>query len=107
PVHDPVIDASTGASRRIDHWIVHWDAPGDGATWVRGAAYKARFDATGATYCPWLGSDAPHTIEIALSPDRVSVGGIDLAFERKASVAREGERVALDRGAFVEAYDVC
>jgi len=83
-----------------------YDAPGDGSLWTRGASYKARFDSSGATYYPYFGPSAPHDYAHSLSPDRVTVGGIPLAFERSASAVRDGDHVALNRGAFVESYDV-
>jgi hypothetical protein len=97
------------AARRVDHSVVRWDAPGDGSLWARGTDYKASFDARGATCLPRLGPDAPHDVEIALSPDLVTVGGRELAGRStpgRSVVSRSGDRVEIDRGTFVERYDL-
>jgi hypothetical protein len=100
----PFVPLSGG--RHIDRSFVRWDAPGDGSVWARGENYKARFDAGGASYYPSLGSSAPRTFEVLLSPDRVSVGAQEIPFDRTSPAARTRDRVELDRGAFVEVYDL-
>ncbi len=91
--------------RGIDHSRVYFDEPGDGSLWVRGANYKTSFDASGATYYPLFGRGQlvhhPH----ALSPDRVTIAGVPVGFERAPRASHVDHRVELDRGAFVEAYD--
>lgn len=94
------------AAPGTDHSAMMYDAPGGGSVWARGQSYKASFDASGATYYPFFGARAPRNYPHALSPDRVTIGGDDVAFVRAASAAREGDRVELDRGAFVEAYEL-
>lgn len=90
----------------VDHGVMHYATSNDGSLWARGASYKIGFDGTGATYVPAFGRNAPHDMPHALSPDRVTVGGEPIAFERSAAARREGDRVEMDRGAFVEAYEL-
>ncbi len=85
---------------------VHLDRPGDGALWARGRRWKASFDESGATYYAGFGARQPRNLAHALSPDRVTVGGEPIAFERAAEPAVLGQRVEIDRGSFVEAYEL-
>lgn len=78
----------------------------DGTTWVRGADYKASFDARGAEFTPAFGPLAPRNEVVSLSPASVTVAGTALVFPRDVEEARDGERVVFDRGAFVERYDL-
>jgi hypothetical protein len=93
-------------AHKIDHSRMMYDAPGDGSVWARGASYKASFDANGATYFPAFGRRAPRDFPHVLSPDGVSVGATAIELAHAASAARDGDRVALDRGAFVEEYEL-
>lgn len=86
-----------------DH--VHFDEV-DGVVWARGATYKASFGAEGASYVPFFGARAPRNFPLALSPASVTRGGEALEFERRAPAARRDQRVELDRGAFVEVYEL-
>jgi hypothetical protein len=97
---------ASGFASGIDHSRMYYDAPGDGSVWARGESYKASFDASGATYFPAFGKQAPHDFAHALSPDAVMVGGNPLSFDRGASAVRNGNRVDIDRGAFTEAYEL-
>ncbi|MCY2959419.1 MAG: hypothetical protein NTY35_04575 [Planctomycetota bacterium] len=98
--------APLAAQRGVDHSRTHYDTPGDGSLWVRGANFKLGFDAAGATYYPLFGPRQERHYPHALSPDSVTVGGTPVAFERMSDAARSGDRVELDRGSFVEAYDI-
>jgi len=98
-------EAPISGLRGIDRSRTHYDEPGDGSLWVRGTNYKTSFDADGATYFPLFGPRQAQHYPHALSPDRVTIGGEPIHFERAPARARSGERVELDRGAFVEAYD--
>lgn len=89
----------------IDHSRVHFDEPGDDSLWVRGANYKTSFDASGATYYPLFGRDQLEHHPHALSPDRVTIAGVPIDFERAPRAVHVDQRVELERGAFVEAYD--
>ncbi|MCP3914451.1 MAG: hypothetical protein GY711_02715 [bacterium] len=84
---------------------VHFDAPGDGSLWCAGRTYKARFDDRGATYVPFLGSEAAHNYPLTLR-----LGGIDLAgeplFFDDAEAVRRGSVVAFARGSVIEEYRV-
>jgi hypothetical protein len=84
---------------------MHYDEV-DGVLWARGAAYKASFGPEGAYYIPFLGSHAPRNYPHALSPSSVTRGGAAIAFARESSAQRAGDRIELDRGAFVEAYEL-
>lgn len=95
----PRLASSDGVVARV-----HFDAPGDGSLWARGSNWKASFDDAGATYYAGFGPRQPVSLPHALSPDRVTVGGVPLEFERVAAPRVDGGRVELDRGAFVEAY---
>lgn len=85
---------------------VMFDEPGDGALWVRGASYKARFDGAGATIVPFFGSDAPRNFPLELKVGAVTVGGEPLPVAITAKAAHDGHRVSIDRGSFVEEYDI-
>jgi hypothetical protein len=92
------------ATHTIDHSRMYYDAPGDGSLWARGAHYKASFDASGATYFPLFSPCQPQHYPHALSPDAVTIGGVELAFDRAAAAARDVDRIDVDRGAFIESY---
>ncbi len=85
---------------------VYLDRPGDGALWARGRRWKASFDDSGATYYAGFGARQPRSLPHALSPDSVTIGGEPLDFARVSTPEVFGERVELDRGAFVEAYEL-
>jgi hypothetical protein len=85
---------------------VMYDEPGDGALWARGDTWKAKFDEQGTTWFPREGPRAPRNAPHTLSPDWVTLGGEPLSFSSRTSVARSGDRVELDRGSFVEAYEL-
>ncbi len=91
---------------RVEPPQMHYDEPGDGHVWARGTDYKVSFGPTGATYFPRLGPRAPRNAPHVLSPDVVTIGGQPIVFDRAVSAVRTGNRVELDRGAFVEAYDL-
>ena len=95
-----------GALQVVDRGVMHYATSNDGSLWARGAQYKIGFDAAGAIYLPAFGRNAPHDLPHGLSPDRVSVGGASIEFERAASARRDGDRVSIDRGAFVEGYEL-
>jgi hypothetical protein len=90
---------------RLENTRMFYDEPGDGAVWARGTDYKASFGPEGATYYPRLGPRAPRNVPHSFSPESVTIGGQPLAFAHAATAVRHGDRIELDRGAFVEAYD--
>lgn len=85
--------------------VLH-DEPGDGRQWSMGATWKASFGPEGATYYPRAGSTEVRRLPHALSPDRVTIGGESIAFDRVAMPQRSGDRVELRRVAFTERYDL-
>jgi hypothetical protein len=91
---------------RLDRTRVHYDAPGDGSLWARGERFKMSFDAAGATYFPLWGPRQPRHFPHALSPDAVTIGGEPLAFTTAAGAVRANDRVEIDRGSFVERYEL-
>jgi hypothetical protein len=102
----PCIDANAPVPSgfRIDHSRMHYDTPGDGSLWARGASYKASFDAAGATCFPLFGGHQPRHLPLALSPNIVSRGGVPLPIADAATPLRADDRVEIDRGSFVERY---
>lgn len=83
---------------------VAYDATAAGELWARGATFKASFDASGATYVPFLGSAAPRNFPVSLHLASVSIGGAPVAFDAAAAPQRTGDRVDFDRGSLVERY---
>ncbi len=90
---------------RPSHARVHFDAPEEGALWALGRHWKMGFGPRGAVYHAAFRFDLP-SLELPLSPDSVTLGGIPLEFGAPRDVRSLGERVELERGAFVEAYDL-
>ena len=85
---------------------VLYDEPGDGRLWALGASWKASFGADGATYFPRVGADVQRSLPHTLSPESVTVGGEALVFAREVPATLAGDRVEMDRGSFVEAYEL-
>ncbi len=98
--------APVPAGFRVDHTRMHYDAPGDGSLWARGASYKASFDGAGATFFPLFGGTQPRHLPLALSPDAVTLGGVTLEIATPSTAHRSEDSVALDRGSFVERYEL-
>jgi hypothetical protein len=88
---------------RLDPDEILYDTSADGAVWVHGASYKARFDGNGATYIPFLGSDAPHDYPVTFTLSSVVVGGEELALAASAAT-RADNIVTIHRGSVVEQY---
>lgn len=99
-------DAPAVTQLVIERDRVHVQEPGDGRVWVRGADYKASFGAEGATFIPFLGSDAPQNYPVRFTLSSVRVGAHEIAFTSAGTVTRDGERIVIDRGAVDEVYDV-
>ena len=102
PPKDPSAAGKQPASV-IDFTRVHIDEPGDGQTWVRGRTYKASFDVAGATYIPFLGSQAPRNFPVRVELAEASVGGAPLALEAHG-VTHDGHDVTIERGAIREVW---
>jgi hypothetical protein len=88
---------------RLDPNEMLYDTSSDGAVWVHGASYKARIDGNGATYIPFLGSDAPQNYPVTFRLSSVLVGGEPLALEA-TTAARVDDVVTIDRRSVVEQY---
>ena len=99
-------DAATGATHPgfgPDFSVVRFDEPGDGALWVRGRTYKARFDGDSATYIPFLGSRAPQNYPLRVELSGVQIDGEAIALRQNA-LQREGLSVTLDHGLVREVW---
>lgn len=90
----------------IDRTRVYIDEPGDGRVWARGANYKASFGADGATFIPFLGSNAPRNFPVRFTIASVDVGATNVAFDAQGSVSRSNDRVVIDHGSLNEVYDL-
>lgn len=122
PRQVPLIERESSAESRIsglsfrapDPTRVHYTQPDDvdnaadqaQVVWARGERYKASFGAQGATYFPLFGAAMERHHPLALSPDLVRIGGEALPFADAPRAQRHGDRIELDRGAFVETYDL-
>jgi len=85
---------------------VFFDRPDgeQGPLWARGTSYKARFDANGATYIPFLGSDAPRNFPVTFRLESISIDGLPLPFASNVDAALDGDVVFFDRGSVTELY---
>jgi len=84
----------------------YFDTATDGALWVRGADYKARFDAAGATYYPIFGSDTPRHFPIRMSLAGARGGAQSIALAAGSAPVRDGDRITIDRGTIDEVYEI-
>jgi hypothetical protein len=82
------------------------DTASDGDLWAFGGSYKARFGRDGASYIPFLGSDAPRSFPVTFSLEQVTSGGDTLAFDHEVAPAFQGDAAIYHRGALVERYDL-
>ena len=83
----------------------HFDRQADGTVWARGNSYKASFDASGATFYPFFGSETPRHFPMRLRLERATSGGEAIALAVAEKAERDGTRVAIDRGAIDEVYE--
>ena len=83
---------------------VYFDDPGEGELWARGTHWKMSFGVDGAVYHAAFSRSLP-SVALDLSADSVTVGG-EMLVTQDAGVRRDGERVELDRGSFLETYSV-
>lgn len=102
------VAAFTAAATRAQHpWPadrVITDVPVAGEVWAATALWKAGFDARGATFVPFLGSDVPsRPATFALRAARC--GGVPLRVG-EAEPRLLDQRVTFDRGDVVEYYDL-
>jgi hypothetical protein len=80
------------------------DRAADGALWAAGTAWKAGFDAKGATVVPFFGSEAPQNYPLRLELDRATVGGEPLVLTANRPTHSDAQ-VRTDRGSLVEVFD--
>ena len=86
---------------------VLFDQPiADGELWALGANYKASFAADSWTFVPQPSAQAPAASPLRFRLTQVTTGGKQLPLQTTAAASRTGNRVALDRGAVVEAIDL-
>lgn len=90
---------------QIDFSKVVIDQPTKGDTWVRGRTYKASFDANGATYIPFLGSNAPHNFPVRVELESMRIGGFDIELST-LGVSHSGDEITIDRGVLREVWRV-
>ena len=90
----------------VDTERVYWDTDAQGALWARAEGYKASFDASGATYIPFLGSEAPQNYPVHFRVSSIRAGGEELGFEAAALPQRSGERISYERGPVREVYEM-
>jgi hypothetical protein len=83
-----------------------FDEPGDGALWVIGENYKARFDSSGLQFIPNFGPDAPQNYPITFSIRSARVGARELTWKADAAPERASSIVTYHRGAFDEVFEV-
>ncbi|MEM8712800.1 MAG: hypothetical protein AAGG01_17750, partial [Planctomycetota bacterium] len=85
---------------------VLYDAPTNGAIWARGRTYKASFAPTGATYIPFLGSNAPRNFPLTFRLVSAQIGDRSIPLSDAPSVRRTGDRIVIDHGPVLEVYDL-
>jgi hypothetical protein len=88
----------------VDQTKVFFDAPGDGSLWAIGRAYKSQFNTNGATYIPFLGSNAPQLYPVSFGLQSVTVGGNPLGFSTNVDPVQTGSTIGFDRGSVLENY---
>ena len=85
---------------------VYWADDAEGALWARGDGYKASFDASGASFIPFLGSDAPQNYPLHLHLESVRAGSDELGFDAAALPQRSGDVIEYSRGLLRERYEL-
>jgi len=82
-----------------------FDSLDDGSNWVHGRNYKARIDAGGLTFIPFLGSEAPRDHPVVFRLQSASMGGDALPLHFDLEPIRDEQRVYVDHGSIVEIFD--
>ncbi len=106
PVFDTTAAAATAADPDSKFIGPIFDQPGDGAIWVHGLTFKAKFDRHGFEYIPFLGSDAPQDYPVDFTIESARVGATELGWQADVEPALDGETVTFHRGAIDEVYVV-
>lgn len=102
----PSKPAAAPRARRVDPEQLFLTSDAAGAQWVRGADYKARFDANGASFIPFFGSRAPQNYPLTFRVAAARVGGSTLPLDEGVPATRDGHALSYQRGSLVERYDV-
>ena len=97
---EPALRAHTHFER-----VLHDRLP-DGTELARGASWKAAFDASGATFVPFLGSAAPRNFPLHLRVQSLVAGGEPVALDAQAAAQRTGETIRYARGGLLERYEL-
>jgi hypothetical protein len=117
PAVESVVGDARNASVRPDQYLVGgvpmlplpttvlFDRPYPGELWALGSTWKASFSPQGITYIPYFGASAPRNFPIEMTLRSATVGGAPLPFQDGTPVT-VGDQVRLDRGSFVEVYDL-
>ena len=96
--------ATTFADAAPDH--VLFDRPrAEGPLWSMGRTWKGSFDATGFTFVPYFGAQAPRNFPLRVEPATATLGGEPLALGDGEPTA-DGTAVRIDRGDLVERFDL-
>ena len=103
--HPEAVPASHAAAFAAPVANVHYSQQQDGL-WAAGRTYKARADAGGFTYIPFLGPDAERTWPVTFRLAEATLGGARLALDEDAEVRRSDDRIVLDRGPVDVTYDM-
>lgn len=85
---------------------LHFDTDESGTTWVRGRAYKARFDERGMKFKPIVLPSATRDASTTFFLSSARVGASSIPLSHDTGAVREGERVSIDRGPIDEVYEV-
>src|SRR5262245_12604185 len=98
--------ASDVSTQRVSHESteVLYDEPGDGAIYAVGRGWKARFGCDGASFIPFLGSDAPRDEIVRFDLREVTVDGVAVSMESNAGAVRTDNTIKFARGAVDELY---
>jgi len=84
--------------RAPDQARLQFDVDADGRHYVAGRAYKASFGQDGATFVPYLGSDAPRNFPVRFALSGATQGGDPVALTTP-ELRRDAARFVLDQGA--------
>jgi hypothetical protein len=104
PARETRAVALAAAERAPEFLELLHDRGEDGALWIRGTSYKASFDASGAAFVPFLGSQAPRNFPVRFALREVRVGARTLALDAAAEAQLRGTRVEIERGLVTEQY---
>ncbi len=99
-------DQAAMAPTRRSEAHLQFDIAADGTLWAFGGTYKASFNGDGATYIPFLGSDAPRNFPVTFRAPEITINGSPIDTLAKADPVFANTTAVFDRGAVRELYDV-